>query len=342
MLDDLKYTGQIDASGALAVAANQYEQLAHEFKVQSSKFKVQSQNVVLAGMGGSALAALVARVWPGASVPFEIVRGYEIPGYVGSETLFIASSYSGNTEETLAALAAAEAKKARIVVVASGGELAKIAKAKKYPLLLIPGGYQPRTTTGYGLKALAAIFDASGLTATASKELNSHQQWLKAVIAKWLPEVPTADNRAKQIALECVGKSVVIYGGPLMAPAAYKWKISFNENAKHVAWWNQYPEFNHNEFIGWTRQPVDKPYTVIDLLSNLEHPQVQKRFEASAKLLSGLRPEPIAVKPEVDTLVQQLLYAIALGDFVSIYTAILGGVNPTPVRLIERLKSELN
>ncbi|HET9173958.1 MAG TPA: SIS domain-containing protein, partial [Candidatus Saccharimonadales bacterium] len=125
-------------------------------------------------------------------------------------------------------------------------------------------------------------------------------------------------------------------------PAAYKWKISFNENGKHVAWWNQYPEFNHNEFMGWTEQPVDKPYTVIDLRSSLEHPRIQKRFEVSERLLSGRRPAPIVVNAEGNTLLEQLLWVITLGDFTTIYTALASGINPAPVDLIEKFKKSLD
>jgi glucose/mannose-6-phosphate isomerase len=164
---------------------------------------------------------------------------------------------------------------------------------------------------------------------------------LKVATAAWRPDVATKDNYAKQLALEVIGKSVVMYGGPLTYPAAYKWKISFNENAKNVAWVNQYSEFNHNEFLGWTSHPLDKPYCVIDLRSSFEHPQIQKRFELSARLLSGRRPAPQTVTAVGETLLDQLLWLVALGDFVSLYTAILNGLNPTPVDLIEKFKREL-
>jgi glucose/mannose-6-phosphate isomerase len=137
---------------------------------------------------------------------------------------------------------------------------------------------------------LLDILSAAGLLAVdAHAELAKVAAFLKTEVQSWLPTVPTATNPAKQLALEALGKSVVIYGGPKMFPAAYKWKISFNENAKQVAWAGQYPEFNHNEFIGWSKQPVDKPYLVIDLRSSLEHPQIQKRFELSARLRPGVR-----------------------------------------------------
>jgi len=339
MLDDLQKIHERDPQDALGIAEKQWQQLQADFAAPQNVREVK--NVVLSGMGGSALSALVAQSWPGLAVPFTVSRDYEIPSYVGSDTLFIASSYSGNTEETVSALEKAGDTGAVIVVVASGGKLQEIAAAKGYPFLQLPSGYQPRHVVFASLKALLVVFDIFGLTQGKAAELAAEAEWLQTEIAQWVPSVATKDNWAKQIALECIGKSVVVYAGPKLAPAAYKWKISYNENAKHIAWWNSYSEFNHNEFMGWTEQPEHKPYTVIDLRSNLEHPQIQKRFEISARLLSGRRPEPIVVPARGDTLLRQLLSTIALGDFVTLYTALLGNINPTPVDLIEKLKQEL-
>jgi len=341
MLDDLKLIHQRDQQDALGVNAKQWQQLEKDYAVEipSREYK----NIVLAGMGGSALSAQIALVWPGLPLPFEIVRGYDVPQYVGPETLFIASSYSGNTEETIEALTQAEVRGASIAVLASGGKLGDIAGEKGYPYFQLPDISQPRYAALASLKALLSLFVAAGvLERSVLDELTATAPWLRDQIAQWLPDVATAQNRAKQLALEVIGKSVVVYGGPKTYPAAYKWKISFNENAKHVAWVNQYPEFNHNEFIGWTEQPDEKPYTVIDLRSPLEHERVQKRFEVSERLLSGRRPVPEVIVPAGDTLLQQLLWLIALGDFVSLYTALLNGLNPTPVDLIESFKKSLN
>jgi len=131
---------------------------------------------------------------------------------------------------------------------------------------------------------------------------------------------------------------VVIYAGPLMAPVAYKWKISFNENAKHIAWCGYYSEFNHNEFIGWSQQPIDKPYTIIELRSNLEHPRIQQRFVLSDRLLSGKRPEPIVVDVQGKSIIEQMLFGVMLGDFVTLYCAIASGIDPAPVELVEKFK----
>lgn len=341
MLDDLKYIHERDQADALGIAERQYEQLLHEFEIFQDQVDVD--NIVYAGMGGSALAALVSLSWPGYNKPFEVVRGYDIPDYVTERTFFIAASYSGNTEETISALAQAEARGAQIAVIAGGGKLTEIAEEKNYPLVVMPEAAQPRYAVLYNLRGLLLLLDQAGLLADsdAIAELEAAADFLRDAVKPWVATVPASTNPAKKIALDIIGKSVVIYGGPKFWPAAYKWKISFNENAKHIAWWGQYPEFNHNEFLGWTEQPIDKPYAIVDLRSSFEHERVQKRFAVSEQLLSGRRPAPIVVTPEGDTLLKQLLWTIAFGDFVSLYVALANGLNPAPVDLIEKFKKTL-
>jgi glucose/mannose-6-phosphate isomerase len=344
MLDDLKYIHEKDAQDALGIAEKQWQQLEHHFDLGDwSLAKDRVDNIVYGGMGGSALAALISQSWPGYSLPFEIVRDYAVPAYVSDRTLFIASSYSGNTEETIEAVGLAKEKGAIIVVIASGGKLQEFAAAHGYPFVQIPGGMQPRHAALYGLKALVTVLERAGLVVAESAETSLHEaaEFLKDVVKGWRADVKTTENEAKQFALELSGKSPVIYAGPELWPAAYKWKISMNENAKNVAWCNTFPEFNHNEFLGWTSHPVDKPYAVIELRSKLEHARVVKRFEVTNRLLSGRWPSPHVVDLKGETVLEQLLYAIALGDFVSIYLALLNGLNPTPVDLIEKFKTEL-
>lgn len=342
MLDDLKYIHQRDGSDALGIAERQASQLTHKFEMPP--LEGEFNNIVYAGMGGSALAALLSYSWPGYSVPFEVSREYHIPAFVSDKTLFIACSYSGNTEETLSALTEAEAKNARIVIIAGGGKLEEIATQKGYPFLKIPKAEQPRYAVFYNFVALLGILEAAGLAnaGEVSANLEAASKYLAEAVKGWVATVPTKDNPAKQLALEIAGKSAVIYGGPLMGPVAYKWKISFNENAKNIAWWNQLPEFNHNEFIGWSSHPTDKPYAVIDLRSNLEHQRVQKRFEVTERLLSGKRPAPHVVEVQGNSLLEQIVWAVTFGDFVTIYTALLNNVDPAPVDLVEKFKTELN
>ncbi len=341
MLDDLKMIHERDAQDALGVSGRQWQQLGYEFVLPESFRPDHIYNVVCAGMGGSAASAMMARTWLQIGEPFEIVRDYDIPAYADQDTLCIVVSYSGNTEESISALAQAEAKGAQIAVIAKGGKLQEFAAKKGLAFLQIPDAGQSKYSLWYMLKAIVTVFEACKLTEGKAAEMAGRQEWLRDQLDKWRPDRATAHNEAKQIALELAGKSVVVYAGPKLAPVASKWKISFNENAKQVAWWSQYPEMNHNEFIGWTKQPVHKPYAIIDLRSDLEHERVRKRFEVSERLLSGIRPAPIIVRPAGDTLLQQMLYTVALGDFVSTYLALLGGVNPSSGDIVEKLKKEL-
>lgn len=341
MLDDLKYIHERDGQDALGITEKQSQQLQTDYQIPLSDGDFD--NIVFAGMGGSALAALLSSTWPGVNLPFEICRNYTIPSYVGPKTLFIASSYSGNTEETLEALSHAEERGAIIAIITSGGKLAARATDKNYPIAKQPTGFQPRHAVFYGFRALIDILGSYNLIdkRKAVDELEVAAGFLREAVKSWTPTVPTAQNHPKRVALEIAGKSPVIYAGPLMFPAAYKWKINFNENAKNIAWCNQIPEFNHNEFMGWTSHPVDKPYTVIELRSNFEHSRIQKRFEVTERMLSGMRPAPIKIDAGGETILQQLLWQVTFGDFVSLYVALLNGINPTPVDLIEKFKKAL-
>ncbi len=343
MLDDLKYIHQRDGQDALGIAEKQWQQYIHSFGFEGSSDK-PIKHLVIAGMGGSALAARILPIWPGLSVPITLVQSYDLPKSADADSLLICVSYSGNTEETISVLEEAlkQPEKPAIVVVASGGKLAELAKDNNLPLVVLPDGYQPRVTLGFQLRALLEITQGYSLIQNSLGTLEKAAAYVKDAVVQWRPDNATKDNPAKKLAEELAGKSVVVYGGPLMAPIAYKWKINFNENAKNVAWWNQYSEFNHNEMIGWVSQPIEKPYGIVDLRSNLEHPRIQKRFEVTEKLLSGRRPAPNVVQVEGETILEQLLWAVAYGDFVSVYLALLNNVNPAPVDLVEKFKLELD
>jgi glucose/mannose-6-phosphate isomerase len=345
MLDDANVIAQRDPHGALAVAAAEWAQASHEVAVVDEAHDGRMlTRVVVAGMGGSALAALLVQSWLGRrmEIPFEVVRNYDLPNYVDGQTLVIASSYSGNTEETLSCLQQARDRFAQLGVIASGGHLEGIAAHQTIAHVVLPADLQPRMAVIYNLRALIALLINFGiLPSSVLDEVTHTAKWLKEETANWLPDVSIDKNEAKQLALLAVGKTPVIYGGALTGALAYKWKISWNENAKNVAFWNEYPEFNHNEFIGWTSHPVEKPFAVFDLISSLEHPQILKRFAVSDRLLSGKRPKANVIHLKGDSLIAQLLWGCILADFVSIYVAILNGVDPTPVDLIEKLKKEL-
>ena len=263
--------------------------------------------------------------------------------FVNEKTLVIAISHSGNTEETMSCYQQARERGCQLAVMATGGKLFAAAEEDNLPRVRVPSGGQPRMSTIYHLRGLLKLLSQfEVIDDSLYRAVAASGAWLKDQLSQWAEDVPTADNYAKQLALKLVGSTQVFYAGELTWPLAYKWKISFNESAKNVAFWNQYPEFSHNEFIGWSSHPVDKPYRVVDFRSSLERPRIRERMELTDRLLSGMRPKAEVIELQGETLVEQLLWGLALGEIVSIYAGILNGVNPEPVALVEQLKKELS
>lgn len=344
MLDDQNLLSEKDPFGALEVALNQYKQAELVSEVINPNSDATINKVVVTGMGGSALAALLIKSWQESklNITFEIVRDYKLPNYVDDKTLVIASSYSGNTEETLSCLDEALKKGANIGCVSSGGKLVEIAKNNELPYVVLPSGIQPRMGVIANLRAILAVLVSYGVVSQSDfDEVKNLGPWLNIESKKWGRDVSTSENQAKQLALLSAGKTAIFYSSTAMGGVAYKWKISWNENAKNVAFWNVLPEFNHNEFMGWTSHPVEKPYVVFDLRSSFDYPKITKRFEISDRLLSGKRPKANVIELQGESVIAQMLWASIFADFVSIYLAILNGVDPSKVELIEKLKQEL-
>jgi glucose/mannose-6-phosphate isomerase len=343
MLDDLKVIHSRDSQDALGIARKQTAQYRHNYSFKWHPTR-QINNIVIAGMGGSGLAAKFLSTWPGLNLPLQVVQDYELPSYVSENTLLIIVSYSGNTEETVSAInhGLKLINRPMIIVICAGGELEEIAISNKLPMIKLPVNYQPRMTFGYQLRALAEIIEQAGLGSGLIGQLEEASKSVDNTLDDFIETKNSSKNLAKQIALEMMGKSVVVYSSAKFYPVAYKWKININENAKNIAWVNQFPEFNHNEFIGWTSHPIDKPYKIIELRSDLDNPRILKRFDVTEHLLSGKKPATEVILLKGKALLDQIMYGVALGDFVSIYLAILNGINPTPVDIIESFKKKLD
>ena len=343
MLDDLRYIHQVDKGDALGFAGKQPQQLLHSFGISEDQLSGSPiHSVVFSGMGGSSLIGELAHTWPKLRVPFVVSKGYDLPEWINENTLVICASYSGNTEETLASLNRATELNAQVVIITHGGKLLECAQNEEIKLAALPESPQPRTGIFYAYRALIEIFVATGLAdRSLLSELESVVGALEAACSEWAVDIAESQNIAKQLATHMLGKTPIIYGGALTYPAAYKWKINVNENAKNTAWCNQLPEFNHNEFIGWSSHPVEKPFAVIDLISSFEHPRILQRFKVTDRLLSGKRPKALRVEARGDTLLEQMLYLVLLGDFATTYLAVLNNVDPTSVELVEKFKKEL-
>lgn len=346
MLDDIKILEQHDCAKDLELARAQSEQIMYDPEIFCSDNDGRKiNNIVVSGMGGSALSALFVKSWLKLDLktPFEIIKTYDLPASVGPSTLFLASSYSGNTEEAVSCLNQAKNAGAQIAVIASGGKLIDDARSNGIAHVVLPGGFQPRMAMIYTLCAMTKVFGHFGvIDKNKLVEISQTAGWLSSEVEKWLPEVPTKDNYAKQLAHWALGKSAVFFSGSFTYPVAYKFKTCANETAKNLSFLCEYPEFNHNEILGWTSHPIEKPFACFDIISGFEHPQILKRFEISDRLLSGQRPKPTTIVLEGSTTIAQLLWGSILADFVCIYLASLNGVNPISVGLIEKLKVELD
>lgn len=347
MLDDMNVLNQRDSERTLDSTGDQYQQLSMDLAIGEPEHDSRPiKNIVFAGMGGSALAPEFLQAWLDGDlpVPLDVVKNYEIPAYADESTLVIASSCSGNTEEILSAYQHARRRNCQIGVIAGGGDLLETAKRDRVVHVALPPiDIQPRMKTFVQVRALLVVLDHFGVMKAKPHlgTLADTADWLRDVSSRWTKDTPIEHNYAKQLALIAVGKTPVFYGGYTNRSLAYKWKISFNENAKNVAFWNYYPEVSHNEFIGWSSHPVEKPFVIFDLVSDIEHQRIQKRFDVSDRLLSGMRPKANSIHQIGDSLLEQLLSGHVLADFVSIYVGILNNVDPGPVKLITKFKQEL-
>jgi len=264
-------------------------------------------------------------------LPFEILGYGDIPAYISSRTYCIIANASGHNEVVASALLQqVMARGGHVHLIAGGGDLATTAQHKQLPITHLPTASLPYYTLLGSLTAIVDILHGAGLLAndSAHQQLRAAGVCMTAEVQAWLPTVPTAKNPAKQLALDMLGKSVVIYSGSRLWPAANRWKAGFNEQAKQIAWTNQATGLTVGEILGWTDQPVNKPYAIIELRSALEGHETQKRFAASERVLSGLRPSPHVVKAVGDTLIMQLLWLIGLGDFSTAYAALAHGTDP--------------
>lgn len=341
MLNELKIIAARDKHDCLGTVEKSLQQL--KFNVDFDYDYDKVDNLVVSGLGGSALYAEMAMVWPGVSVPYVVSKDYDIPDFVGENSLFIAVSFSGNTEETLAALRAAESRKAKIAVIASGGDLAKIAAEKKYPFIKIDSNIvRPRFATFEGFKALCLLLEAAKLNVEPLSGIDQALNFLEVMTTEWRSDSAINDNLAKQLALEMAGGSVIIYSSNRLSPAALAWKLGLNENAKNLAWTGCYPEFCHNELTGWTSQSQVKQMLAVNFISSLDNQRIAARFAISEKLLSGRWPSPYNLEVKGSSTLEQMLWLIVLGNFVSIYLAILNGVDPASGATVDKLKKELS
>ncbi len=348
-LDDVGMMSELDPSGMLQVVEDFPRQCREALRlgaeVEGLPEAAGIARVAVLGMGGSGISGDVTRVLaePGMGLPVSVHKSYTIPAYLGPETLVFAVSYSGNTEETLAAEEQAASQGCRLVAVTSGGTLLERARAAGYPAVLLPAGFQPRAALGYLSLSIGVVLERMGLMTGFREAAEKAAEYLGGKRAAWSRAEPERSNFAKQLARRLSGKLPVIYGSEgLLAVAVYRWKCQLNEIAKVPAFCHVLPELDHNEIVGWKQLPdLTRSTEVVFLVDSDEHPRVAKRVDITADLIRDNLAGVSVLHIGGRSALEKFFGAAYLGDFVSCYLAMLNREDPTPVERISELKRRM-
>lgn len=295
--------------------------------------------VCVCGMGGSALPGNVLELFlkqKNINVPLILCRDYDLPAQVKKDWLIVCVSYSGNTEETISCLIQAKKKNLKIATIASGGKLETLSKKHNIPCALIPKGLQPRMALGYQFSALAQLIKNAGIFKSELKEILSLEKKLES--KKW-------EKQGKKLAKKLINKTPVIYASSNLKTLARIWKIKFNENSKTPAFWNYFPELNHNEMVGFENNfqfsICNFQFYFIIIEDENDHPKIKKRMNLTAQLLKqqGLKGETIKLKGK--SLMEKFFSNVLFSEWASYYLAKEYGIDPEPVKLVEKLKKQM-
>ena len=347
-LDNVLTYQKLDTSGML--------NHLHEFpeQCQRASQKVSSfdlpqeytglRKVIILGVGGWAIAGEMVRglalaeskglIW--------IHRDYDLPLFVDEDTLVIVSSYSGNTEETLYGFTESLKTPAKKLVLTTGGRLRELAEKEGVPTVIIDYQAPPRAAFPYIFVTLLGIFQKIGWLEDKSANLREMIQFLNKLSRDFIETTPLASNPAKQLATKLWGHIIIIYGAGTLSPVAQRWKTQFNENSKTLAFFELFPELNHNAVVGYELPSTAKERIFVVLLhSPLLHPRIQLHYEGTAKLLDKSRISHEFVEAAGETSLTQLMSLVLFGDYLSFYLAILNRIDPTPIDSIYFIKRYL-
>ncbi len=291
--------------------------------------------IVLTGLGGSGIGGSIVQnyVADKLKIPFVVNKDYFLPAFVGPDTLVIVCSYSGNTEETLAAMKQAIKSKARVVCITSGGEVEALAAKKGLDCIIIPGGQPPRASVGYSLVQILYVLKHFGrLRQKFDKEIAAAIELIKS-------ERKAIEKKAQSIAQKLAGKTPVIYAAQNYEGLAIRVRQQINENSKMLCWHGAIPEMNHNELVGW--RDKDDSRAVLLLRNEDDYERVQTRMEINKKIIRKYTPNIIEVYSKGGSYWEKIFYFIHLTDWVSVYLADLHAVDATEVKVIDFLKGSL-
>ena len=301
-------------------------------------------SVVIAGMGGSAIGGDIVRrlALAESRVPVWVHRDYGLPTYVDASTLVIASSYSGNTEETLSAFAESPKNRSKKLVITSGGKLKQLAEREGIPIFVIDYQAPPRAAFPHSFMPLVGIFQKLGLVADKSADVKEAVGILKELSVDLIETMPLASNPAKQLAAKLYGHIAVIYGVETLSEVARRWKGEFNENSKAWAFFENFPELNHNAVVGY-EFPVEVKDRIFVLMlrSSSLHPRNLLRYDVTSQLLARAGIAYELVEARGTGSLAQVLSLVLLGDYASFYLSMLNEVDPASTNAIDFVKQYL-
>jgi glucose/mannose-6-phosphate isomerase len=350
VLDDLDRIKQIDSQGMLEVEEKFYNQLleARDIVLNSDLRQLEQREfrgIVFLGMGGSGFIGdmIKALIEDDISIPVEVVKGYHMPAFIKRDWLVVAVSYSGNTEETISAVGRALECGCEVLVVCSGGKMEDLARDNSKAVIKVPSGLQPRGAIGYLFISAYMVLDKLNIITIDPVDTKEAFDLIKEKEALYQRETETSKNPAKKLALKISDRLPIIYGTEgLMAAVAYRLKCEFNENSKTPCWCNEFPELNHNETVGWERlKGITRKFILLIFQDKDEKTRVKTRIEVTSKLIRKNISDIIEIPVEGRSKLAKALSSIYLGDTASVYLAILAGIDPSPVKKIDILKSEL-
>jgi glucose/mannose-6-phosphate isomerase len=346
ILDDLEAMRRADPGGMLGLVAELPDQVEEAWRLSRSLElgSTAPRAVAVLGMGGSAIGAdLVAGIWADRlTVPVEVVRDDDLPAWVGRDTLVVASSKSGGTEETISALAAALERRCPVVALTTGGPLRDVALRAGLPLATFPAHGTPRSSVGYSMGLLAGILERAGVLLVDEAEMRTGAAAARDMGARCAPQVASAQNPAKQLAWSLLDRYAIIVGSGFLAPVARRWKAQLNENSKATAAFEELPEATHNTVVGFEQPDSLRDHLfVVFLGSALGHPRSALRATLIGELLDDAGISHEAVTAPGEGRLGQALSALTLGDHVSVYLAFAYGVDPSPVAVIDHIKARM-
>lgn len=347
LLDNLDMISKVDRSGMLNDLANTSDyclDAINRAKLVKLIPRVKPKNIVIIGMGGSAIGGEILKDWlrEKIKISIEVCREYILPKYVNNDTLIFANSYSGNTEETLASFLEATKRKCTIIAITSGGKLETFCKKLNIPLVKVPKNLQPRVAVPYMFFPLPILLEKIGIISNIEIELKETINILEKIAKANAPNIITENNQAKQIAKEILGTKPIIYGFRQYNSVAYRIKAQLNENSKIPSKSDIFPEINHNETVGYEApSSMIKSNSIIIIRDSQEPFEIKNRIEVTKDLVFKKAKKIIEINAEGKGRLAKMFSVICIGDFVSVYLAILQNKDPTPVKIIDRVKQEL-